>query len=271
MPSRSVERRIVAADRTREDIAALERARAQIEAVLGSNPDWLALRRIAAGPRRLAHEPAFAADPLYRSWKLLNEAIEELQAKAAQRHVGDPGAVPDDLGRMRGAAADPALLRRQEPPRPVGRPEARSIELHHVLRHIRDSAVQAGDAPSAASPARAAATTDDAGGRGAAGVAQPEPEQGHIDAAGGVPGWEAADRLVPEPHEASVTFVIREEAPVASAGGDAVPGAGQDGRLSDQWAAVGTEDSLYASTDGEVEEAEVVIVSRAPDRRSRGT
>jgi hypothetical protein len=86
------------------------------------------------------------------------------------------------------------------------------------------------------------------------------------EAVDGTPGREDAGSLVPEPEEATVTFVVREYAPAAGAEGDTegdrAAGEVQDGPLSDQWATVGLEDPLYAPTGGQVEEAEVVIVSR---------
>ena len=251
----------MATDKTRDSIAALVRARAEIETVLSGNADWLALRRAAAGSSRLAHELAFAADPLYRSWKHLNEAIGDLEAKEAQARDVQPGAPADDPTRIR-STPEPDAQRPAQAQRAVAPAEARSVELHHILRHIRDSAAQAGDAASSArtapheAPASAATATDDAG---------------RAEAVDGAPGWEDLDVLAPEPEEASVTFVIRDAAPAASADGDATQGEAEGGPLTDRWAAVGAEDCLYAPTGGEVEEAEVAIVSRAPERRSRKT
>jgi hypothetical protein len=250
----------VATDKTRDCIAALEQARAQIETELSGNADWLALCRAAPGSSALAHELACAANPLYRSWKHLNEAIGDLQAAllAERRSVARPAPAPAQ--------------------RPIVRAEARSIELHHILRHIRDSAAQAGDRASPAraapheAPTSAATATDDARGHGAdgaAGLAPLQPEAHQAEAVDDAPDWEDMDVFAPEPEGASVTFVIREQVPAASANGDAAQRDVQDGPLADQWAAVGAEDCLYAPTGDEVEEAEVVIVSRPAERRSR--
>ena len=248
----------MATDKTRKSIAALVEARAQIETVLAGNADWLALRRAAAGASRISHELAFAADPLCRSWKHLNEAIGDLQAKEAQARDVRPGAVAEE--RRSAAEPDAPAPAPAQAQRPAARAEARSIELIHILRHIRDSAAQAGDAVSTArtapneAPASAATATDDAR---------------QAEAGDGAPGWEDLDVLAPEPEEASVTFVIRDEAQAASADGDAAQGEVEGGPLADRWATVGAEDCLYAPTGGEVEEAEVAIVSRPAERRSR--
>jgi hypothetical protein len=248
----------VATDKTRDCIAVLEQARAQIETELGGNADWLALCRAAPGSSPLAHELACAANPLYRSWKHLNEAIGDLQAalRAERRSVPGPAPAPAEVQR------------------PIVRAEARSIELHHILRHIRDSAAQAGDraSPAHAAPTSAATATDAARGHGADGAAGPaplQPEAHQAEAVDDAPDWEDMYVFAPEPEEASVTFVIREQVPAASANGDAAERDVQDGPLTDQWAAVGAEDCLYAPTGDEVEEAEVVIVSRPAERRSR--
>jgi hypothetical protein len=75
--------------------------------------------------------------------------------------------------------------------------------------------------------------------------------------------------LAPEPEEATVSFVIRERA--QSPDGEAADGDAPIGPLSDQWAEIGEEDCLYPPTNGEVEEAEVVIVSHHADRSTRKT
>jgi hypothetical protein len=252
----------VATDKTRGCIAALERARAEIETALAGDADWLALRRAAPGSSPLAQELAFAANPLYRSWMHLNEAIGDLQAAlpAERRSVAEPVPAPAQ--------------------RPIVRAEARSIELHHVLRHIRDSAAQTGDraAPARTAPhevpTSAATATDDAHGHAAAGAAPLQPEAHQAEAVDGAPDGEDMYVFAPEPEEASVTFVIRDQAPPASGDGEAAQGEATQGEalggpLADQWATVGAEDCLYAATGDGVEEAEVVILSRPAGRRSR--
>jgi len=271
-------------EETRDPVAELERARAHIETVLSGNAHWLALRRAAAGAGGPAHQRALAANPLYRSWTLLNEAIRDLQAKAAQAPEVEPGgAMP---------AANPAGEAARAP-RAAARAQAGNIELHHILRHIRDAAALHGQEPSTArspageAPPSAANAMDDTRGDEAAEAAQQGPQDRPREAADeavdGTSGPEDAGGLAPEPEEATVTFVIREQAPAAGAQsdterdterdaeGDPAAGEVQDGRLSDQWATVGLEDHLYASTGGQVEEAEVVIISRHSHHRDRRT
>ena len=79
-----------AADR----IAGLEQARAQIEIALNTNADWVAFRRAAGGPSRLVAERALAGNPLYRSWDLLNQAIEDLTPGAHARARQIPAYLP---------------------------------------------------------------------------------------------------------------------------------------------------------------------------------
>jgi len=98
----------VAEHKSADRMAALEQARAQIEIALSANEDWLAFRQ--AGSSRLLHERALAGNPLYRSWDLLNEAIQELHAKGAQQSEVQTSTAHDDLTRIRGIG--PALARR---------------------------------------------------------------------------------------------------------------------------------------------------------------
>lgn len=253
-------------DKTREAIAALEDARAQIETVLAGNADWLALNR-AAGSSRLAHEMAFAASPLYRSWKLLNEAIGDLQAKEAQQAPAEPRPTEDEppaASLVRAPAGAGAGT--HDPPRPVAVLDPRSIDLHHVLQYIRDTAARRDDRaapanePPGGAPASAATASHDADGRGAAAPAGQEDDTSP-DAAGAMPDWENGGDLAPELEEATVTFVIREDVPPASADTGSPEAVAHDGPASDQWSKVDEKDSLYAPTGGQVEEAEVAIIS----------
>jgi len=95
--------------KTADRIAALERARAQIEIALSSNEDWLAFRRAAAGSR-LLYERALAGNALYKSWDLLNEAIQDLHAKGSQPSAVQARTANDDLTRVRGIG--PTLAQR---------------------------------------------------------------------------------------------------------------------------------------------------------------
>ena len=64
-------------------IAALEQARAQLEIALGPNAHWRALGQATLPANRAAHERALADNPVYHAWKLLGQALAELQAWGA--------------------------------------------------------------------------------------------------------------------------------------------------------------------------------------------
>jgi predicted flap endonuclease-1-like 5' DNA nuclease len=101
----------------RTEVAALEQARAGLEVALDANPHWQALRVAADDIEREAHERALADNPLFKSWKVMTEALEDLRARElpqttaadavlpALPHEYDSGAPPDDLTRIRGISA----------------------------------------------------------------------------------------------------------------------------------------------------------------------
>lgn len=68
-------------------IAALERARAELECALPVDAPWQALRE-ADGVDRAGCEAALARNPVYRCWAQLNEAIGHLRQQA---HAAPPG------------------------------------------------------------------------------------------------------------------------------------------------------------------------------------
>lgn len=262
----------MATGRTRDAIAALEQARAQIETVLAGNADWPALNRDAA-VSGLEHELAFAADPLYRCWKLLGEAIGDLKAKAVQQGPAEPRPAEDErraAGVVRGPAGPGAGA--HDAQRLVAVPDPRSIDLHHVLQYIRDTAARRGDGaapmgePPGDAPAPAATALDDAGCRGGA---APTGQEDDTSPEAAMPNWEDGGDLAPELKEATVTFVIREDARPASADTGPPEAAAREGPVSDQWSKIDEEDSLFAPTGGQVEEADVVIVSRRLGLRPR--
>ena len=168
-------------------IAALERARAELESALAVDVHWRALRAAGAETGRAAHEQALAENPVYRCWQQLNGAIEELRRKT-----------------QAGAQSGLAPLRRR-------------IALRDILEHIRgDPALQDAGAHAAASEperterARTAAS-------GAEAVSTPGPGGLAAPAAG------RAGNVPPEAEEATVSFVIREAArpaPVAGQSGE---------------------------------------------------
>jgi hypothetical protein len=112
-------------------IAALERARAELETALAADPHWLALR--AAEAARAEHAQALAGNLVYRCWAELDAAVAALRRET---HRG---------------ASSPAQGRRR-------------VSLRDVLEHIRtdhmlqDTMLQ-DTGPQAASPAEAAAAS----------------------------------------------------------------------------------------------------------------
>jgi len=311
----------VAQQTTADEIAALERVRAEIELALSSNPDWLAFRRGGTG-RQLA-ELALAGNPLYKSWDLLNEAIRDFQAKGARQRGADTGPPRDDLTRIRGigpalaqrlaergtttfaqiAAWGPDEVRevaealdlgrkisgqnwieqaalldlsrragaaevaqpgslagadvdpRGEGARPRVPHAARKIKLADVLESIRnDAALRGTKLPSV--------VLDGQQPEAAPLLGQEQPPAARNSA----PGPDSVARVVFEPEEATVTFVIRESVEPASdlaRERDAQLGPrSPDSAVSAAASPAGPPDS----GDGE---AEVVIVAGAADRASR--
>jgi hypothetical protein len=99
-------------------IAALEQARAKLEIVLRANAQWRALGQATLPANRVALERALADNPLYDAWKLLGQALGELQAgRALGTEKSREGAVP--------ATAPPPQARRAR------------VELRDVLERIR--------------------------------------------------------------------------------------------------------------------------------------
>jgi predicted flap endonuclease-1-like 5' DNA nuclease len=161
-------------------------------------------------------------------------------------------------------------LRRAGAQRPIERADARAVELRHVLEHIRAAAALQGRSPPAEAPADGAGSPA----RGpAVEPAQPGPQEDVRETPDGPRGGEAIGWPAPEAEEASVTFIIRELAPLPLAGGAPAQGGatpGQAGPPTAPSAESGAEEPLLLPLDGEVEEAEVVIVSRrTPEGRSR--
>ncbi len=179
----------MAAASSMDELEALEQARARLEAALAEDENWRALRRpVPHDPRpsaamaRLARnnrlEMALAGNELYRAWKHVNVAIEALRARhsegaASARDEGGASAAPAAPGAAAALRTARGLMRRLE-------------------------AVQA-EPPREAPPAEPAS----------------EP----------LPARPGADRPLPrrrperkvrpavtEPAEATVTFVVREQA-----------------------------------------------------------
>jgi hypothetical protein len=161
-------------------IAALEQARAQLEIALGPNAHWRALGQATLPANRAAHERALADNSVYHAWKLLGQALAELQAggKLGRAMRTDMRA---DMGHEDTA---PAAEPQQAWPR---------VELRQVLERIRV------EAPfDSAGPAAGAATAADHG-------------PGAPPAA---PAFAPADIEI---EEAAVSFVVREAQPAPQA------------------------------------------------------
>jgi hypothetical protein len=130
-------------DRPLETLATLGQARAQLEIVLRAETHWRALGLATLPANRAAHERALAGNPVYQAWKLLVQAIGEMQTSTAtSTAAGRGGAWPDGA-----------------PQQAPGRWPR--IELRHVLERIRgetafDSGGPGPDAPAAAAPSAAA-------------------------------------------------------------------------------------------------------------------
>jgi hypothetical protein len=197
-------------------IAALERARTELESVLAADARWRALEEAGAEASRPAHEEALAENPVYRCWQQLNGAIEELRRKIQS-----------------GAHAGPAPLRRR-------------IALRDILEAIRgDPALQDAGARAAASEPAGTEPAQTAG-SGVEPMSTPRPD-------GPATPAEARADDVPEPEEATVSFVIREAARPA-------PAVGQSGEPSGPKEPVPPETAEPEADLGV--EAEVTIVSR---------
>jgi len=106
-------------DHRTDEMIALEQARAQLEIGLSGDASWLALRHRAspgrgdaASTERTAQlESVLAGNPLYKSWKLVTEAIENLRAQEQDQETPQPSpwadmGPPDDLTRIRGISLD---------------------------------------------------------------------------------------------------------------------------------------------------------------------
>jgi hypothetical protein len=168
-------------------MAALERARAELESVLCADAHWRASRESAGDAGWAGDEKAFAANPVHRCWAQLGEAIEELRRRPqAEAGAGRPRiSLRDVLEHIRN---DAALL--QQPERQAAAPEAERTE------------------PARTAPRPASASGWPAAAPAGTGPAPPEPAP-------------------PEGEEATVSFVIREPAravPVAANGSGASAG-----------------------------------------------
>jgi hypothetical protein len=190
----------VAAASPMDELEALEQARSRLEAALAEDENWRALRRpVPDDPRpsaamaRLARnnrlEMALAGNELYRAWKHVNVAIEALRARQPDEtpQSSNQGSAPAAHSRPRAAAALRTARR-----------------LMQRLEAVRAEPTRTGVSPEP----------------------ETEPETGPVvarpQAEPPVPGRRPARKAradVSEPAEATVTFVVREQAITRAADG----------------------------------------------------
>ena len=181
---------------TAQELAALERARCQLEAVLSGDENWRALRLAgadnadpAASAARQARnrrlEMALADNAHYQAWKHLNEAIDALRARPAHPSLPQDGAqLVCNEPVARGVDQGPAL----------SLPTAASERLAERLGRLEPPQIEAIM-------------------RGGEGVRRgPDGGKAQAPAAVGV-----------NPPEASVTFVVREMPPVSTPTAEPLP------------------------------------------------
>ena len=122
-------------------IAALERARTELETALSVDAPWQAPRGVAGDADWAGYETALAGNPVYRCWMQLSEAIEELRQQpraepsAGRRRISlrdvlevirSDAATPHGDGPQapRSDAAQSALSQPPAAPEPPGGPVA---------------------------------------------------------------------------------------------------------------------------------------------------
>jgi len=238
----------VSEDRTRDRLAVDEP---------GSEPDDLTrIRGLGAGLARRLADRGVVRFAQIAAW-----SAEDVRTIAAALGLGR------EISRRNWIEQAALLeLRRAGAPRPAAPADARAVELHHVLEHIRAAA--RGGAPPAEAPGDGGSSTATAP---AAEPAQPGQQESRPETVRGSRSGEAIGWPALEAEEASVTFVIREPAPLPLAGGASAQGSatqGQPGLPSAPSAGSGAREPLLAAPGGEVEEAEVVIVSRHSSKRT---
>lgn len=168
-------------------IAALERARAELEGALSVDALWRAPRGAPGDTDWAGYDKARRTNPVYRCWAQLNEAIDEL----------------------RKPQAEPAAVRRR-------------ISLRDVLEQIRSNSplVPGSEPEAAASPAEGTVMAQTPPPPG------PEPTSAASSPPGPATPPTGSGPMPPEAEEATVSFVIREPirpAPAAGQRGERTP------------------------------------------------
>lgn len=113
-------------------LASLQAARAELEAALRTNPDWLALHTELDETARAEHEQQLAGNARYKSWRLVNEAIEHLRATDGAAGVTQGLGVADETDQVEEQVA-PVARAGDDTDDP--RPEARAsgdLEAHPI-------------------------------------------------------------------------------------------------------------------------------------------
>ena len=184
----------MAASPVKDELTALEGARARLEAALAGDEHWRALQQspgqgegeeaettAARRARNTRLKMALAENPLYRAWKHLGEAIAALRASGADaERPAASSELPQEIANLlrdhESQAAPPVA---DEPAEPPGKPEPAAPATADASEPIAPPAPAAAAGKSAADVDRAP---------------RPHPN-----------GWTAADQ-----EEATVTFVRRE-------------------------------------------------------------
>jgi hypothetical protein len=161
-------------------IAALERARAELEQALGADPRRRAPHGALGDADWAGYERALEGHPVLHCWAQLNRAIEDLRQAQAE------------------AQAEAAVARRR-------------VSLRDVLEQLRRDPILLQDAE------RHGAASDAA--RTEAGTPASDPPPPMAPSGMPAPP-KASDRAPPEAEEASVSFVIREPARSAPMAGN---------------------------------------------------
>ena len=152
-------------------IAALQRARTELEGALASDPHWLALREAVAA--HAEHEQALAGNPVYRCWAELDAVLAALQrggrgetgGAAVRRrrvslrdvleHIREETAVPGAGTESRAPPSPPEQARAGTAPADPGelRPDSGEATVSFVIREpVRPGAGQASSEAAALVP-----------------------------------------------------------------------------------------------------------------------
>jgi hypothetical protein len=125
-------------------IAALERARAELSRALSADPRWRTPRGAASNADWASYDKAFWANPVYRCWAQLNEAIQDLRRQAqADATAGRRRVSLRDV--LEHIPSDAAPLQGSEPR--VMAPEAKQADPPEAAPSEPQSRAEAGHPP----------------------------------------------------------------------------------------------------------------------------